>query len=236
MKRQNHGLDPIAVLYDRAICDLLHIQDLSRIDGLRIPGSLDQQGPEVDRWWVLLDNLNETYRRAFRRFDESVQLDREIRQQPQVAEVIAQARAKRGRQSTIEEAKTYLDKGRELFLVLMDGLSPVQGERTMKTLTAKIDDCREIWSKHGFSFEETQAIPLLIEDLRTELACISVDHRLVPKKARWTQLEKDVRKLNETRMRTKEILNALKPQYPNMTWEMVRAICNKKSKRVKRGK
>jgi len=56
------------------------------------------------------------------------------------------------------------------------------------------------------------------------------------KKARWTQLEKDVRKLNETRMRTKEILNALKPQYPNLTWEMVRAICNKKSKRVKRGK
>lgn len=81
----------------------------------------------------------------------------------------------------------------------------------------------------------TQAIPLLIEDLRTELACISVD-RLGHKKARWTQLEKDVRKLNETRMRTKEILNALKSQYPNLTWEMVRAICNKKSKRVKRRK
>lgn len=235
MKRQNQGRDPIAVLYDRAICDLSHIQDLGRIDGLRLPGSLDQQGPEVDRWWVLLDNLNETYRQAFRRFDESVQLDREIRQQPQVAELIAEAREKRGGQSTIEDAKTYLDKGRELFMVLMEGLSPVRGERTMKTLTAKIDDCREIWSKYGFSFEETQAIPLLIEDLRTELACMSMD-RLGHKKARWSQLEKDVRKLYETRMRTKEILNALKPQHPSLTWEMVRAICNRKSKRVQRGK
>lgn len=56
------------------------------------------------------------------------------------------------------------------------------------------------------------------------------------KKARWTQLEKDVRKLYETRMRTKEILNALKPKHPSLTWEMVRAICNRKSKRIKRGK
>jgi hypothetical protein len=73
--------------------------------------------------------------------------------------------------------------------------------------------------------EEAKEAPVAVE-------ISSVGH----KKARWTQLEKDVRKLNETRLRTKEILNALKSQYPNLTWEMVRAICNKKSKRVKRRK
>jgi hypothetical protein len=54
------------------------------------------------------------------------------------------------------------------------------------------------------------------------------------KRARWTQLEKDVQRLNVTRKPTKEILNALRPQYPDLTWEIVRSICNKRSKRRKR--
>ena len=51
------------------------------------------------------------------------------------------------------------------------------------------------------------------------------------KRARWTQLEKDVQRLKVTRKPTKEILNALRPQYPDLTWEIVRSICNKRSKR-----
>jgi hypothetical protein len=51
------------------------------------------------------------------------------------------------------------------------------------------------------------------------------------KRARWTQLEKDVQRLNVTRKPTKEILNTLRPQYPDLTWEIVRSICNKRSKR-----
>lgn len=54
------------------------------------------------------------------------------------------------------------------------------------------------------------------------------------KRARWTQLEKDVQKLKVTRKPTKEILNALRPQYPDLTWEIVRSICNKRSKRKRR--
>ena len=55
------------------------------------------------------------------------------------------------------------------------------------------------------------------------------------KRARWTQLEKDVQRLNVTRKPTKEILNTLRPQYPDLTWEIVRSICNKRSKRRRKG-
>jgi hypothetical protein len=134
-------------------------------------------------------------------------------------------------------------------------LAPVEGTRTIETYYAKVDECGTLWKKFGFTSEENEAIPGLIENLRTEFALIeanrkprftaveqappkeqqatpaAVDPKLAgPKRARWTQLEKDVHKLNEMRKPTKVILNALRPQYPDLTWEMVRSICNRNSK------
>ncbi|MFM8399011.1 MAG: hypothetical protein ACKOAH_14360, partial [Pirellula sp.] len=103
--------------------------------------------------------------------------------------------------------------------------------RTVENYLAKVDESQEITSKYGFTLEEIEAIGALVENLRAELALISVSR----KKARWTQLEKDVQKLNDKRKSTRQILNALRPQYPSLTWEIVRSMCNKNPKRAKRG-
>ncbi|MFM7928103.1 MAG: hypothetical protein ACKO9Q_10365 [Pirellula sp.] len=207
--------DGIAVLYDRAIGDLLVIQDLIRFVRLGKPADSVEDGPKGEKLWAMFDDFIDVYQKVSNRFDESFQLDREIRRQPHV-----------------EDAKIYLEKGRVLCLNMLKGLFSGGSEgRTVENYLAKVDESQEITSKYGFTLEEIEAIGALVENLRAELALISVSR----KKARWTQLEKDVQKLNDKRKSTRQILNALRPQYPSLTWEIVRSMCNKNPKRAKRG-
>ncbi|MEY2612039.1 MAG: hypothetical protein RL069_851, partial [Planctomycetota bacterium] len=186
-------------------------------------------------------------------------LYRKARQRPQVAELISRTRARQLRYPYIDDVKTYLDKALNLYLYLLRGLVLAEGTRTIEAYYDKVDECRTLWKKFGFTSEENEAIPGLIDSLRTELALIEANRKTTitevqqappkeqqataaaidaksagPKRARWTQLEKDVHKLNEMRKPTKVILNALLPQYPDLTWEIVRSICNKNSKGRKR--
>jgi hypothetical protein len=255
MTTQKEGLDPIAGLYSRAIVDLKDIYNCGKHEPLPGTQSPDDRGPKAEVCWALFDRLMETYRESFIRFDESRKFYRKARQQPQVAELISRTRARQLRYPYIDDVKTYLDKSQKLYLYLLRGLAPVEGTRTIETYYAKVDECGTLWKKFGFTSEENEAIPGLIENLRTEFALIeanrkptftavqqtppkeqqatlaAVDPKLAgPKRARWTQLEKDVHKLNEMRKPTKVILNALRPQYPDLTWEMVRSICNRNSK------
>jgi hypothetical protein len=255
MTTQKDGLDPIASLYNRAIVDLKDIYNCGKHEQLPGADSTNEPGPKAEECWALFDRLMETYRESFIRFDESRKLYRHARQQPQVAELVSRTRARQLRYPYIDDVKTYLDKSQKLYLYLLRGLAPVEGTRTIETYYAKVDECGTLWKKFGFTSEENEAIPGLIENLRTEFALIeanrkprftaveqappkeqqatpaAVDPKLAgPKRARWTQLEKDVHKLNEMRKPTKVILNALRPQYPDLTWEMVRSICNRNSK------
>jgi len=173
---QYAGVDPVKVLYDRALQDLNNIKDLERFDRLPDPGFPDERGPNAKECWAIFDSLIETYQWALSRFDESVKLDRDIRQaQTQVGELIFRTRAIQRRRPFIEDAKAYLDKSRKLFRYLLEGLQPVAGKRTIKAYLDKVDDCRALWMKYGFDIEEIEAIPGLIDDLRTEFALICKD-------------------------------------------------------------
>jgi len=244
MTTQKEGIDPVAGLYNRAIVDLMDIYNCGKQEPLPGVESPDDRGPKAEVCWALFDRLMETYRASFIRFDESRKLYRHARQQPQVAELISRTRARQLRYPYIDDVKTYLDKSQKLFLYLLRG-----------AYYDKVDECGTLWKKFGFTSEENEAIPGLIENLRTEFALIEANRKHTftaveqappkeqqatpaavdpksagPKRARWTQLEKDVHKLNEMRKPTKVILNALRPQYPDLTWEMVRSICNRNSK------
>ncbi|MCE2801756.1 MAG: hypothetical protein LW724_19680 [Planctomycetaceae bacterium] len=240
MTTQKEGIDPVAGLYNRAIVDLMDIYNCDKHEPLPGTQSPDDRGPKAEECWALFDRLMETYRASFIRFDESRKLYRHARQQPQVAELISRTRARQLRYP-------YID--------LLRGLVPVEGTRTIEAYYDKVDECGAMWKKFGFTSEENEAIPGLIENLQTEFALIEANRKHTftaveqappkeqqatpaavdpksagPKRARWTQLEKDVHKLNEMRKPTKVILNALRPQYPDLTWEMVRSICNRNSK------
>jgi hypothetical protein len=100
-----------------------------------------------------------------------------------------------------------------------DGMDPVTGLHNLAIVDTKaIDNCDKQDPP-----KEQQVKTAAVEPKSAGL-----------KRARWTQLEKDVQRLNVTRKPTKEILNALRPQYPDLTWEIVRSICNKRTKRRKR--
>lgn len=239
MTIQNDGTDSVEVLYGLAMGDLPTIQDLYRFDRLASVAFIDDRSPKAKEFWNRFDRLLKTYRLAFDHFDESARLYSETMQQPEVEELIFRTKADPHRPPYIEDAKIYIEKGRTLLLNLLQELEPFEGRRTSETIQARVDHCQEIWSKYGFTFEEIQAIPGLIENLRTEFGLISADrkptHRAVQKKARWTRLEKDVQELRNKGKPTKAILHALRPQYPALTWEMVRSMCNRNPKRAKRG-
>ncbi len=259
MTTQKDRPDPVAVLYNRAIVDLKDIYNCGKQEQLTGAESPEERGPKAEECWALFDRLMETYRESFIRFDESRKLYRKARQQPQVAELISRTRARQLRYPYIDDVKTYLDKSLNLYLHLLRGLVLAEGTRTIEAYYDKVDECRTLWKKFGFTSEENEAIPGLIDSLGTELALIEANRKPTftevqqappkeqqataaavdaksagPKRARWTQLEKDVHKLNEMRKPTKVILNALRPQYPDLTWEIVRSICNKNSKGRKR--
>lgn len=256
MTTQNGGLDPVAFLYLRALQDLENIRDLDRVDRLSDPCFPDERGPKAKECWAIFDSFIETYRWALNRFDESLKLDREIRQQPQVAELIFRTRAKQGRQPYIEDAKAYLEKSRKLYRYLLEGLVPVTGKRTIKAYLGKVDDCRELWFKYGFTFDEIQAIPALIENLRNELARIYVDRKPTftesqqnePKekgkhKSRgrsgakvkvWTELEKAVYELRSQGKTPVQIRDTLKHEHSGITAKEVKRLCDAIEKRLKR--
>jgi hypothetical protein len=258
MTTPKDGIDPIAGLYTRAIVDLKSIYNCDKQEQLPGAGFADERGPKAEECWALFDRLMETYRASFIRFDESRKLYRHTRHQPQVAELISRTRARQLRYPYIDDVKTYLDKSQKLFMYLLRGLAPVQGTRTIQAYYDKVDECGAMWKKFGFTSEENEAIPGLIANLETEFALIEANRKptfiavqqdppkeqqattaaVEPKsegnkRARWTQLEKDVHKLKEMRKPTKGILNALRPQDPDLTWEIVRSICNKNSKGIR---
>ena len=177
MTTENTGSDPVAVLYHRAIGDLWLVQDRHKQDRLTDPCFPAERGPKAKDCWDIFDSLIETYRWLLGHFDESAKLDRDIRQQPQVGELIFRTRATQRRQPFIEDAKAYLDKSRKLYRYLLEGLAPCKGKRTIKAYLDKVDDCRALWMKYGFDIEEIEAIPGLIENLRNEFALIDVDRK-----------------------------------------------------------
>ena len=177
MTTENTGSDPVAVLYHRAIGDLWLVQDRHKHDRLTDPCFPDERGPKAKECWATFDRLIETYRWLLGHFDESAKLDRDIRQQPQVGELIFRTRATQRRQPFIEDAKAYLDKSRKLYRYLLEGLAPCKGKRTIKAYLDKVDDCRALWMKYGFEIEEINDIPGLIDDLRTEFDLICVDRK-----------------------------------------------------------
>ena len=258
MTTPKDGIDPIAGLYTRAIVDLKSIYNCDKQEQLPGAGFADERGPNAEECWAIFDRLMETYRASFIRFDESRKLYRHTRHQPQVAELISRTRARQLRYPYIDDVKTYLDKSQTLFMYLLRGLAPSEGTRTIQAYDDKVDECGAMWKKFGFTSEENEAIPGLVDCLGNEFALIEANRKptfiavqqdppkeqqattaaVEPKpegnkRARWTQLEKDVHKLKEMRKPTKGILNALRPQYPDLTWEIVRSICNKNSKGIK---
>jgi anti-sigma28 factor (negative regulator of flagellin synthesis) len=257
MTSENTGSDPVFVLYHRALQDLENIKDLQRFGRLTDPCFPAERGPKAKECWALFDSSIETYQWALSRFDESAKLDRDIRQQPQVGELIFRTRATQRRQPFIEDAKAYLDKSRKLYRYLLEGLAPVKGKRTIKAYLDKVDDCRALWMKYGFDIEEIEAIPGLIDDLRTEFALICVDRKPTysatqqdrPKeqqtkvaeptkprkkwgrpKADWTQEDKKIIELSRQGMKPQEIASKLR--LPNLVTEKrIRAL----KRRIKDG-
>ena len=236
MTTENTGSDPVAVLYHRAIGDLWLVQDRHMHDRLTDPCFPAERGPKATECWAIFDSMIETYRWLLGHFDESAKLDRDLRQQPQVGELIFRTRATQRRQPFIEDAKAYLDKSRKLYRYLLEGLAPVKGKRTIKAYLDKVDDCRALWMKYGFDIEEIEAIPGLIENLRTEFALICVDRKPTytatqqdqpkepqakvaePKKpsqnagrpkADWTQEDKKIIELSRQGMKPAEIASKL---------------------------
>ena len=258
MTTENTGFDPVAVLYRRAMEDLENIRDLERFDRLTGPCFPDERGPKAKECWATFDSLIETYRWALGRFDESVKLDREIRQQPQVGELIFRTRATQRRQPFIEDAKAYLDKSRKLYRYLLEGLAPCKGKRTIKAYLDKVDDCRALFMKYGFDIEEIKAIPGLIDDLRTEFALISVDRKPTftatqqdqPKEIGnpktggrpgakfklWTPLENAVYGLKSQGKTPCEIRDALKHEHSELTARQAKSIVDALEKRLDRKK
>ena len=258
MTTENTGSDPVAVLYRRAMEDLGNIRDLERFDRLTDPCFPAERGPKAKECWAIFDSLIETYRWALGRFDESVKLDRDIRQQPQVGELIFRTRATQRRQPFIEDAKAYLDKSRKLYRYLLEGLAPCKDKRTIKAYLDKVDDCRALFMKYGFDIEEIEAIPRLIDDLQTEFALISVDRKPTftatqqdqPKEngdpktggrpgaklKAWSDLEKDIYELRQKGKTPLEIKEALIPKYPDLTGKRIKSIVDALEKRLNRKK
>ncbi len=136
-------------------------------------------------------------------------------------------------------------------------MAPVTGKRTIKAYLRKVDDCRELWFKYGFTFDEIQAMPALIENLRTEFAFIEVDReptftesqqnepkepqakvdeptkpREKPgrKHAEWTKEDLKIYELSQKGMKPQAIADKLGMQHSHVT-EKVRSI----RQRINRG-
>jgi hypothetical protein len=147
-------------------------------------------------------------------------------------------------------------------MYLYERLAPVQGARTINVYYDKIDDCRALWEKYGFTSEENEAIPGLIDNLRTEWALISVDrkpnftatqqdqpteqqakvaepkeptNRAGRKPTPWEPWEIEVDKLKSQGKTPSEIRDALKVKYPVLTRQKVAKIIDKLRKRKRRG-
>jgi hypothetical protein len=257
MTTENTGFDPVAVLYDRAIGDLFLVRDCHKQE--QLPGAdLDElEQLTAERCWAIFDDFMGTYRWGFTHFNESRKLYSDIRQQRQVGELISRTRAKQFRAPYIDDVKTYLDKSQKLYMYLYERLAPVQGARTINVYYDKIDDCRALWEKYGFTSEENEAIPGLIDNLRTEWALISVDRKpnftatqqdqpteqqakvaepTKPSKktgrpkADWTQEDKKIIELSRQGMKPQEIASKLR--LPNLATEKkIRAL----KRRIKDG-
>jgi len=104
------------------------------------------------------------------------------------------------------------------------------------TLVGNID---EIYRRYGMQLVERmiyacEKITASVELERSSILQVGVNKTADTnspgrKRPRWTQQEKDIRKLKDARMHTKAILDALRPKYPDLTWEVVRSICNRNS-------
>jgi anti-sigma28 factor (negative regulator of flagellin synthesis) len=244
-------------LYDRAIGDLFLVRDCHKQE--QLPGAdLDElEQLTAERCWAIFDDFMGTYRWGFIHFNESRKLYRDIRQQRQVGELISRTRAKQFRAPYIDDVETYLDKSQKLYMYLYERLAPVQGARTINVYYDKIADCRALWEKYGFTPEENEAIPGLIDNLRTEWALISVDRKpnftatqqdqpteqqakvaepTKPSKktgrpkADWTQEDKKIIELSRQGMKPQEIASKLR--LPNLVTEKkIRAL----KRRIKDG-
>ena len=178
MKPNETGTDPVAMLYGRFISDLFTLIDVERDYRLILPAFPDESEPRAKDCWGLFDSMILNYRWALGHFDESVKIHREATQQPDVAELIGRTRATQGRRPYIDDAKNYLDRSRNLFLRLLEELtSNIPKKKTVKAYYVKEDQCKAIFTRFGFTFEEIKAIPGLIEDLRNEFALIAVDRK-----------------------------------------------------------
>lgn len=177
MKPNETGTDPVAMLYDRVIVDLWSIHDCHKQEILSSAACPNERGPSVKQCWGLFDSFIETYRVSFLRFNESQKFYRDTRQQPQVGELIFRTRAIQLRAPSIDVARVYLDKSKKLYMVLHERLEPVEGKRTLKAFYAKVKYCQKLWKDYGFTFEENNAIPELIEALQNEFALIEKDRK-----------------------------------------------------------
>jgi hypothetical protein len=140
-----------------------------------LPAFPDELGPNAKECWALFESYLATYRWAFYHFNESLKLHRELTLQPQVAKLIFRTRAKQGRQPSITDAKACVEKARLLFMRWLEELTPVDGRRTVKAYLAKVDRCQALWLEYGFSSDEIERLPALLDSLKNELALIEFD-------------------------------------------------------------
>lgn len=238
MKPNETGTDPVAMLYGRFIGDLFTLLDVERDYRLILPAIAEGQEYTAKDCWGLFDSMILNYHWALGHFDESVKIYREATQQPDVAELIGRTRATQGRRPYIVDAKEYLDKSRNLLLRLLEALaSNTPKKKTVKAYYVKEDQCKAIFTRFGFTFEEIKAIPGLVENLRNEFALIAVDRKptftAIPqnnakkqqaevetstqprkkagrKPAEWTQEDKKIIELSQQGMKPLEIASKLR--------------------------
>jgi hypothetical protein len=175
MTSQNTGPDPVAVLYDRITQDIFTLQASLRCDRMILPAFPDERGPNAKECWELFESYLATYHWAFERLNESARLHRELLQGQELNKLVFRTRAKQGKQPYIIDAKAYIDKAKLLYLRWIRELTPVEGRRTVKAFLAKVDHCQALWVEYGFSYDEIERLPTLLDNLQTEWALIEVD-------------------------------------------------------------
>ena len=257
MKPNETGTDPVAMLYGRFIGDLFTLLDVERDCRLILPAIAEGQEYTAKDCWGLFDSMISNYRWALGHFDESVKIHREATQQPDVAELIGRTRATQRRRPYIDDAKNYLDRSRNLFLRLLEELtSNIPKKKTVKAYYVKEDQCKAIFTRFGFTFEEIKAIPGLVEDLRNEFALIAVDRKptftAIPQDKRkedkkpksqgrrgarvkaWSELGSAVWDLKTQGNTPLEIRDKLKPKHPTLTTTEVARTIDSLRKRTNR--
>lgn len=261
MTTENTGSDPVAVLYHRFTQDIFTLRASLRCDRMILPAFPAERGPKAKECWELFESYLESYRLSFERLNESARLHRELLQQTQVKKLVFRTRAKQGRQPFIEDAIHYVHKAKMLYLRWIEKLTPVEGKRTVKAFLAKVDHCQALWVEYGFTYEEIERLPALLDNLQNEWALIDVDREpnysanpppptreqtkvAEPKKPTdkagrkpkpWEPLEIEVDKCKSQGMTPCEIRDALQGKFPGLTRQQVARIIDNLRKRKGRG-